>query len=228
MNEHKHPKSRLIVLEGIDGSGKSTQFSLLTERLQKENIDFRPAVFPRYGESSSSLLKSYLAGDFGKNPSDVSAYAASTFFFVDRFASFKTDWGQYYKEGGLVLCDRYTTSNAIHQGAKLPEGELSGFLDWLYDFEFRLMELPKPDLVLYMDIDLEISLSQLSSRQEKTKTSGDIHETHADYLKACLRTGLTAADRLGWAKITCMDDKKMRAAHDIHEDIFSAVKGVIS
>jgi dTMP kinase len=227
MNQCKSPTGKLIVLEGIDGSGKSTQFSLLTERLQKEGIDFRPAVFPRYNEDSSALLKSYLAGDFGKNPRDVSPYAASTFFFVDRFASFKTDWGQYYKNGGLVLCDRYTTSNAIHQGAKLPEEELIGFLDWLYDFEFRLMELPKPDLVLYMDINLETSLSQLSSRQEKTKTSGDIHETHTDYLKACIRTGRIAAERLGWLKISCMDNKKMRSAGDIHKDIVAAVKGVI-
>ncbi len=228
MNQCNSPKGRLIVLEGIDGSGKSTQFSLLTERLKKDSVDFRPAVFPRYNESSSALLKSYLAGDFGKNPRDVSAYAASTFFFVDRFASYKTDWGQYYENGGLVLCDRYTTSNAIHQGAKLPENELIGFLDWLYDFEFRLMELPKPDLVLYMDISLEISLSQLNSRQEKTKTSGDIHETHADYLKACISTGKIAAERLGWVKISCMDGTRMRSAEDIHEDIAAAVKGVIS
>ena len=110
-------QGRLIVIEGIDGSGKSTQFGLLTERLEREGIPFRKLVFPRYNESSSSLLRSYLNGEFGSRPEDVSAYAASTFFFVDRFASYKTDWGEYYKIGGLILCDRYTTSNAIHQGS---------------------------------------------------------------------------------------------------------------
>ena len=153
-------KGKLIVFEGIDGSGKSTQFKLLTERLEKDGLPFRKLVFPRYKESSSSLLRSYLAGEFGSKPNDVNAFAASTFFFVDRFASYKTDWGEFYNNGGLIICDRYTTSNAIHQGSKLPENELNAFLDWLYDFEFRLMELPRPDVVLYMNIDLETSLLQ--------------------------------------------------------------------
>ena len=141
-------QGKLIVFEGIDGSGKSTQFKLLTERLEKEGVPFRKVVFPRYKESSSSLLRSYLSGEFGSEPGDVNAFAASTFFFVDRFASYKSDWGEYYKNGGTIICDRYTTSNAIHQGAKLPENELNDFLDWLYDFEFRLMELPRPDFVV--------------------------------------------------------------------------------
>lgn len=215
---------KLIVIEGIDGSGKSTQFKLLTERLQRENLPFRKLTFPRYDNSSSALLKSYLNGEFGDRPEDVSAYAASTFFFVDRFASFKTDWGQYYRDGGLILCDRYTTSNAIHQGAKMPESELNAFLDWLYDFEFRLMELPAPDSVIYMNIDLETSLSQMRMRQEKTDTRGDIHETHGEYLASCLRTGKLATERLGWQKIDCMIDGAMRSISDIHEEVYNLVK----
>jgi len=220
-------QGKLIVFEGIDGSGKSTQYRLLTERLQEEGLPFRKIVFPRYDKSSSALLRSYLSGEFGKDPSDVNAFAASTFFFVDRFASFKTDWGEFYHNGGTVICDRYTSSNAIHQGAKLPENELGAFLDWLYNFEFRLMELPKPDIVLYMDIDLETSLHQMKTRQEQTGTTGDIHETHADYLADCLRTGAIAADRLGWAKIRCLENGQMRPVSDIHEDIYLAVKGVL-
>lgn len=221
-------RGKLIVLEGIDGSGKSTQFALLTERLEKEGLPFRKVVFPRYQESSSTLLRSYLSGEFGSKPGDVSAYAASTFFFVDRFASYKTDWGEYYREGGTVICDRYTTSNAIHQGAKLPKDELYGFLDWLYDFEFRLMELPRPETVIYMDIDLKTCMNQMELRQQRTNTKGDIHETNADYLKACLDTGSAAAEHLGWRKIHCLDNGTMRSVESINEEIYSAVKKVLN
>lgn len=220
-------QGKLIVLEGIDGSGKSTQFKLLADRLEREGLPFRKLVFPRYGESSSALLKSYLSGEFGKDPGDVNAYAASTFFFVDRFASYKTDWGEYYRSGGIIICDRYTTSNAIHQGAKLREQELTNFLDWLYDFEFRLMELPKPDLVLYMDIDLITCMNQMKARQEKTNTKGDIHETNEGYLRACLIAGKAAADHFSWNKIRCLENGSMRDISDIHEDIYNSVKGAI-
>lgn len=220
-------KGKLIVLEGIDGSGKSTQFCLLTETLAKEGYDFRKVTFPRYDHGSSALLRSYLNGEFGENPEDVSAYAASTFFFVDRYASYKTDWGAFYENGGLVLCDRYTTSNALHQGAKLPVSELPAFLDWLYDFEFRLMELPRPDAVLYMDTTLQACLSQMHHRQDVTGTHGDIHETHKDYLRACLETGSFAADRLGWSKIHCVENGSVRSIEAVQKDIYKVVKGVL-
>lgn len=218
---------KLIVLDGIDGSGKSTQFSLLCQRLEAEGIDFRRAVFPRYDKPSASMIKAYLSGEFGSDPGDVSSYAASTFFFVDRYASYKTDWGQYYNNGGLILCDRYTTSNAIHQGAKLSGARLSDYLDWLYDFEFRLMELPSPDVVLYMDIDLETCLAQMKLRQERTNTTGDIHETHTEYLAACLTAGNTAAERFGWKKIKCLDNGAMRSIESIHDEIYGLVTEVL-
>lgn len=220
-------QGKLIVLEGIDGSGKSTQFKLLTERLEREGISFRKLIFPRYNESSSALLKAYLNGEYGKKPEDVSAYAASTFFFVDRYASYKTDWGEFYQNGGLIVCDRYTTSNAIHQGAKLPPDQLTDFFDWLYDFEFRLMELPKPDAVLYMNIDLETCKAQMLERQERTSVKGDIHETNFDYLAACLKTGQAAAAQLGWDPIRCLENGVMRSIEVIHEDIYRKVKEII-
>lgn len=218
---------KLIVLEGIDGSGKSTQFELLTNRLDNEGIPFRKLVFPRYSESSSAMLRSYLNGEFGKNPEDVSAYAASTFFFIDRYASYKTDWCNFYKSGGLVICDRYTTSNAIHQGAKLSPSALPDFLDWLYDFEFRIMELPVPDLVLYMDIDLVTCLAQMEMRQKKTGIPGDIHETHREYLSSCLIAGNTAANRLNWTRVSCLNNSLMRPEEDIGRDIYRTVKEVL-
>ena len=125
---------KLIVLEGIDGSGKSTQYRLLLERLKEANVDFRSTVFPRYKEESSALIRLYLGGAFGEKPSDVNACAAAAFYAVDRFAAYKQDWGGYYENGGLILADRYATSNAVHQGCKVEEEKLGEFFDWLADF----------------------------------------------------------------------------------------------
>ena len=132
---------KLIVIEGTDGSGKSTQFRLLTQRLENENIAFQKIVFPQYSEPSSALIRMYLGGEFGTNPSDVNAYAASSFYAIDRYASYKKIWGQWYEQGGLVVCDRYTTSNAVHQASKEPEDRRQEFLKWLYDFEYDRLGL---------------------------------------------------------------------------------------
>lgn len=220
-------QGKLIIMEGIDGSGKSTQYRILRERLAAEGTEFRSIVFPRYNEESSALIRAYLGGQFGDRPGDVNPYAASTFFAVDRFASFKTDWGDYYKQGGVVLADRYTTSNACHQGSKLPPEERQQYLDWLYDFEFRLMELPKPDLVIYLDIDVEVSRRLMERRQSDTHTRADIHEKDLTYLAECLAAGRYAAEHYGWTRIRCVDGGEMRSAEDIHEEIYRAVHAVL-
>ena len=220
-------QGKLIIMEGIDGSGKSTQYKKLCEHLAADGTEFKNVVFPRYSEESSALIRAYLGGQFGDKPGDVNAYAASTFFAVDRFASFKTDWGAYYKQGGLILCDRYTTSNACHQGSKVPPEERQSFLNWLYDFEFRLMELPKPDLVIYLDVDLEASRRQMEHRQSETNTAADIHEKDFAYLSACLEAGRYAADHYGWQRIRCVQNGAMRSVEEIHEEIYAAVKNTI-
>lgn len=156
---------KLIVIEGTDGSGKSTQFRLLTQRLENENIAFQKIVFPQYSEPSSALIRMYLGGEFGTNPSDVNAYAASTFFAVDRYASYKKVWGQWYEQGGLVVCDRYTTSNAVHQASKEPEDRRQEFLKWLYDFEYDRLGLPRPDLTLYLDVPTDFTEQLLRHRE---------------------------------------------------------------
>ena len=158
-------KGKLIVLEGIDGSGKSAQFRRLCARLEKDGIDYNHIVFPRYDQDSSALIRMYLAGEFGTHPDDVNAYTASTFFAVYRFASYKKDWGSTYESGGLFLSDRYTTSNAVHQGSKLADGELPDFFRWLSDLEYEKMGLPKPDLVIYLDVDIETSLARMRRRE---------------------------------------------------------------
>ena len=169
----------------------------------------------------------YLGGDFGSNPNDVNAYAASTFYAVDRFAAYRTDWGSAYKSGGFILSDRYTTSNAVHQGAKLPNEELPGFFEWLYDFEYVKLGLPRPDLVIYLDVDVETSLKRMKHRQEKTHTSADIHEKDIEYLENCLRVADKAADHYGWTRIPFMKNGVEREIDEKHEEIYSIIKSAL-
>lgn len=214
---------KLIVFEGTDGSGKSTQFRLLTQRLQMMNIDFRTMEFPQYAEQSSALIRMYLGGEFGARPADVNAYAASTFYAVDRYASYRKVWGKYYNNGGVMLSDRYTTSNAVHQASKEPEETREDFFKWLYEFEYRHMELPKPDVVIYLDVPTELAEQMLRKREAATNTHADIHEQHMDYLRTCRNTGLEAAKFYGWTIINCARDGKMRSIEDIHNEIFALV-----
>ena len=214
---------KLIVLEGTDGSGKSTQFALLCRRLEREGRRFHRLVFPRYQEESSALIRLYLSGAFGAQPGDVNAYAASTFYAVDRYASYRQDWGRDYEHGGLVLADRYTTSNAVHQGAKVPPQEREDFFRWLYEYEYGRLGLPKPDLVCYLDMPTELALSLLRSREERTHTRADIHERDGAYLAECRRCALSAADVLGWTVIPCAAGGAPRGVGEIEQDIWSAV-----
>ena len=214
---------RLIVLEGTDGSGKSTQMELLVQALEQRGTAFRRLRFPRYGNPSCALVEQYLAGAYGAHPDDVNAYAASAFYAVDRFASYRLDWKPAYEAGGLILADRYTTSNACHQGSKLPDSELPAYFDWLYDFEYHRLELPRPDLVLYLDVELDVALAQMAERRRAGGGTGDIHEKDAAYLGQCLRAGRRAAAHYGWTRIACLRDGKMRDIEDIHEEIFSHV-----
>ena len=218
---------KLIVFEGPDGSGKSTQFRLLTERLTRENKDFRTIVFPRYAEPSSALIRMYLDGAFGDKPEDVNACAASAFYAVDRYASFRMDWGEYYRGGGLVLSDRYTTSNAVHQGAKVPDSGRPEFFRWLYDLEHARLELPQPDLVIYLDMPTELSEALMRKREADTHTHADIHEKDLDYLRLCRRTGLEAAACYGWTVISCAKDGQLRPVEEIHEEIYRLVHGIL-
>lgn len=215
---------RLIVLEGIDGSGKSTQFKLLCGKLKSEGVQYKRLTFPRYDEPSSMLIRMYLAGDFGTDPGDVNPYAASSFFAVDRYASFVQDWREHYGGGGLILTDRYTTSNAIHQGAKMSSLEREKYFKWLYDYEFNLIGLPAPDLTLYMNIDAALAAERLKERQEQTATSADIHEKDGAYLSSCAQSGLEAAKFLNWHIIDCAKDGIGRSAEDIQSEVYTKVK----
>ena len=221
------PHGKLIVLEGIDGSGKSAQYRRLCARMENDGIAYNHIVFPRYDKESSALIRMYLSGQFGENPGDVNAYAASTFYAVDRYASYRTDWGEIYENGGIILSDRYTTSNAVHQGSKLPDDELPAFFDWLQDLEYEKLGLPKPDLVIYLDVDLETSLARMRRRQQKTHTSADIHEKDKDYLARCLHTAEMAAEHYGWTRIPFLKDGKERDVDEKNREIYSILLDAI-
>ena len=219
---------KMIVFEGTDGSGKSTQFKLLCDRVNREGKSFRQLVFPRYDQPSSALIRMYLGGEFGKNPGDVNPYAASAFYAVDRYASLKQDWGDYYQEGGLILTDRYTTSNAVHQGAKCSPEERPDFLRWLDDFEHNKLSLPRADLVLYLDMPTEKSIELLRSREASTHTKADIHELDTGYLALCRKSALQAAEILGWTVIPCVNERgELRMIEEIHQQLWALVQPML-
>ena len=218
---------KLIVFEGTDGSGKSTQFALLAKRLEAEQIGFQRLRFPQYEEPSSALIRMYLGGAFGDDPEAVNAYAASTFYAVDRYASYQCVWKDYYQGGGLVVSDRYTTSNAVHQGSKVPEGERAEFFRWLYDLEYDRMGLPRPDLVVLLDMPVELSEQLMRKREQSTGTHADIHERDEEYLKKCRDVALHAAKNYGGRTVSCAKDGAIRGVEDIHEEVYAIVKSCL-
>ena len=218
---------RLIVFEGTDGSGKATQSRLLCEHLRRENMPYKNINFPRYGQPSAAMVQEYLDGRLGRHPGDVNAYAASLFYAMDRYASYKQDWGPFYEAGGLVIADRYTTSNAVHQASKLPEGERKAFLDWLFDTEYRLLELPKPDLVIYLDMPTEITEKMMRRREAATGTHADIHEQDEAYLKSCRDAAREIVRDCGWTVIRCARDDEPRTVEDIHDEVYRTVRALL-
>lgn len=218
---------RLIVFEGTDGSGKATQSRLLLERLQKDGLDCRALTFPRYGEPSAAAVELYLRGALGTNPGDVNAYAASTFYAVDRYCSYQQDWGSFYEQGGILLADRYTTSNAVHQASKLPCEERTAYLKWLFDFEYTLLGLPEPTLVFYLDVPAELAERLLRRREAETHTVADIHERDTAYLQACRETGEQLVADCGWQYVDCAPSGAMRSLEDIHEEIYRTTKQLL-
>jgi dTMP kinase len=218
---------KLIVIEGTDGSGKSTQFRLLTQRVAEAGYEFQKLVFPQYQEDSSALIRMYLGGEFGTSPSDVNAYAATAFFAVDRYASYKKVWGQWYENGGLVLSDRYTTSNAVHQTSKEPPERQAEYLRWLYEFEYDRLGLPRPDLTIYLDVPTDFTEKLMRRREADTNTSADIHEQDLTYLATCRRIGKAAAEFYNWTVIDCVRNGEMRSIEDIHEEIYRHVRTLL-
>ena len=220
-------KGRLIVIEGLDGSGKATQAKLLTQSLQQQGLAVRAVTFPDYDSPSSALVKMYLAGQMGPHPDDVNAYAASTFYAVDRFASYKTKWAEFYRQGGIVIADRYTTSNAVHQCSKLPQEQWEGYLDWLFEFEYRKIAIPEPDQVIYLRVDPAVSQALMTQRYAGDETKKDIHEKDVEYLARSRKAAEYCADRCGWHRVECTERGAMRTIQDIHQSVLRIAREVL-
>lgn len=212
-------KGTLIVLEGLDGSGKATQAKLLAENLKAQGKQVKEITFPDYASDSSALVKMYLAGQFGDKPDDVNAYAASSFYAVDRYASYKKDWGKFYNDGGVIIADRYTTSNAVHQCSKLPPEQWESFLNWLFDYEFRLLGLPAPDRVIYLQVDPAVSQKLMTGRYRGDESKKDIHEGNLAYLQRSREAAEYCSRALGWKEIRCCHQGAMRSIASIQEEI---------
>ena len=218
---------KLCVIDGTDGSGKQTQFAKLEERLTKDGIDYKTVSFPNYDSPSSSLVKMYLSGEFGKNAKDVSPYIASSFYAADRYATFKKGYKEYYDNGGIILADRYTTANMVHQAGKIADKtERKKFLDWLCDFEFNMYGLPVPTEVFFLNMPVEKSLELIKNRENKFthQAQKDIHESDLNHLIDAYHAACDVAKEYNWFEIHCMKDGELRAIEDIHEEIYNEVK----
>lgn len=217
--------ARFIVLEGLDGSGKGTQTKLLADRMEKEGYKVCTLDFPNYSTEGCTLVEMYLGGKLGDNPSDTNAYAASVFFASDRYVSYVTSWKEDYADGNTVIvANRYTTANAYHQISKMPENEWDAFLDWLWDFEFDKLGLPRPDKVILLDMPESVSSAMVRHRSEETGAVLDIHEKDEDYLVRCRRAAKYVADKCAWTVINCAsaDGSALRTREEIAEDVFRA------
>ena len=215
---------KLIVIEGLDGSGKATQAQRLYEKLIRENEKVIKISFPDYESDSSALVKMYLDGQFGHNPSDVNPYAASSFYAVDRFASYAKNWKKFYLDGGIIIADRYTTSNAIHQCAKLPDDQWNDFVKWLFNYEYNLLGIPTPFSTIYLRVDPDVSQSLMSKRYNGDEDKKDIHESNLEYLKRSRQAADYCAKTLKWNVVECVNNDKMKSIDEIADDIYFIIK----
>lgn len=214
---------KLIVIEGLDGSGKATQAQKLYETLQANGERVVKVSFPDYESDSSALVKMYLAGEFGTDPNAVNPYAASSFYAVDRYASYMKNWKDFYLDGGIVIADRYTTSNAIHQCAKLPKEQWESFIQWLFDYEYQLIGIPEPYRTIYLRVDPNVSQELMTKRYEGNEAEKDIHEANLEYLKQSRQAADYCAKMLGWNVVECISDECMRTVDDIAKEVFSII-----
>lgn len=223
---------KVITIEsGSDSSGKATQAKKLYHRLIAEGYNVRKVEYPNYESQSSALVKMYLNGEFGADPNSVDPYIASTFYAVDRFASYRKEWASFYEAGGIIIADRYTTSNMVHQACKIQnKEERETFLNWLWEYEFKLYKLPVPDCVMFLDMPVEYSLKLMKDRKNKFtgSTTKDIHESNTAYLTSSYYNALEVANKYQWKKIPCTSENRLRSIDDIHEQIYTHVISVLN
>lgn len=227
LENKENKKGKLFVIDGTDGSGKQTQFDKLKEALTRDGIEYKIVSFPNYDSPSSSLVKMYLSGEFGKDAKKISPYIASTFYAVDRYATFQTGYREYYENGGIILADRYTTSNMVHQAGKIEDKvERKKFLDWLWDFEFNLYGLPVPTEVFFLNMPVEKSLELMKNRENKFTHNNkkDIHESDEKHLLDAHKAACEVAKDYNWYEVKCVKDNNIRSIEDIHKEIYQEIK----
>ena len=216
-------KGKLFVIDGLDGSGKSTQLEICRRRLEKMGHKIKVISFPDYDSKSSALVKMYLNGEFSDDPDDINAYAASSFYAVDRYASYMTGWKKDYEEGCIILAARYVSSNALHQMSKLTPERWDGYLEWLYDYEYDKLGLPRADEVIFLDMPIEISQKLLSKRYDGDDNKKDIHESHVDYLYKCRRSALYASEKMDWSVVPCNEGDEPLSVDNISDTIINII-----
>lgn len=221
-------KSTLIVIDGLDGSGKSTITPLVYEHFKKKSDKVVLISYPDYDSKSSALVKMYLNGELSKNADEINPFAASSFYAVDRYASFKQHWESYYNEGFLIIATRYVTSNAIHQMSKLDKTRWDEFLAWLDDYEYEKLALPRPDKVFFLDMPREVANALITSRYDGDDNKKDIHEKNKEYMAACEKSAYYAADKLGFKIIPCAfsqsNEKRPRAIEEITSEVIKEIE----
>lgn len=216
--------AKLIIIEGLDGCGKSTQTALLEKYLSDSGVEFKKIKLPDYKSPSSILVKMYLDGEFGKNADDVNAYAAGAFYSVDRFASYKSNWGKDYENGTLIVADRYATSNLIYQMEKVEKSKWDEYIEWSCDFEYNKIGIPRPDLVIFLDMPIEISQKLMTERYDGDESRKDVHEANTDFLNKCRTCALYAADKQGWKIVECYKGNSPLSIDEIHGKIVKLVE----
>lgn len=220
-------KSKIIVIEGLDGSGKATQTKILAEKLESRGLKVRKLEFPDYSNPSSALVKMYLGGEFGSKPEDVNAYAASAFYAVDRVASYMQFWKKDYQDGTVILSDRYATSNIIYQMAKVEDSQREQFIEWQADFEYKKLGLPEADAVIYLDVDPDVSQKLMEQRYQGDNSKKDLHESNLKFLLSCRKSALYAAEKCGWQIVNCCRDGEIRTIEEISADIEKIVNEIL-
>lgn len=221
---------KIIVIEGTDSSGKQTQSELLYEKLKIQGVNVKKISFPNYESRACEPVKMYLAGEFGEDPIKVNPYPISTMYAIDRYASFRTDWGKFYGEGGIIITDRYTTSNMVHQASKISDKkEKLEYLKWLEDLEYDKINIPRPDMVIFLNMPTEFAEKLMAERKNKItgESKKDIHESDREYLKKSHDNACEVAELQGWEEISCVDGERIKSIEEINDEILKLVKKIV-
>lgn len=218
-----HVDSKLIVIEGLDGGGKTTQLELL----KKDHPQFRFITFPNYGSPSGQIVSSYLNGDYNEKDPSVSAYTASCFYAVDRYTSFKTDWEKDYLSGKPIISARYVSSNAIYQMTKLPSHQWEDYMNWLFDTEYNKFGIPRPSATIFLDMPPEVSRQLLLKRNNGDEEKLDIHESDLQFMSACRKAAFYVAEKENWQIIDCAENGSPKLIDDIHKTLVEKIEGLL-